>query len=112
MSVTDIDPKRHLLSSRRYFRDTQDAPTSTPVTFAEEATECRQDLAAETGAGAARSVAITGVEALVSAALLKEFAARLRHDIERGVLDPEGEQLATVAGDLSDRLYRAGGLTD
>ncbi|MGY0059358.1 NUDIX hydrolase [Streptomyces sp. LZ34] len=101
--MIDFDPRQHLLSTRRHLRDASDAAVSNPVTFAEEAAELRENLAGAPDAG---------VEALVSAALLKEFAARLRHDLTRDAVAPDAEQLAQVADDLAERLYKAGGLTD
>ncbi|GHJ30013.1 hypothetical protein TPA0910_44460 [Streptomyces hygroscopicus subsp. sporocinereus] len=107
--MTDLDPRQHLLSTKRHLRDVSDAAVSEPVTFAEEAAEHRESLA---GTPDAESVAITGAEALVSAALLKEFAARLRHDLARDAVAPDAEQLAQVADDLAGRMHKAGGLTD
>ncbi|MGW3498489.1 hypothetical protein [Streptomyces sp. NPDC001020] len=107
--MTELDPRQHLLSTRRHLRDASGTAVSKPVSFAEEAAEHRESLA---GALDAERVAITGVEALTSAALLKEFAARLRHDLAQDAIAPGAEELAQVATDLAKRMYKAGGLTD
>ncbi|MFI9724542.1 hypothetical protein ACIHFE_33770 [Streptomyces sp. NPDC052396] len=107
--MTDLDPRQHMLSTRRHLWDVSGAAVSRPVTFAEEAAEHRESLA---DLQSAERVAISGTEVLVSAALLKEFAARLRHDLAHGALDQEAEQLAQVAASLAERLYKAGGLSD
>ncbi|GAB3123567.1 hypothetical protein GCM10027160_44040 [Streptomyces calidiresistens] len=107
--MTDTDPRRHLLSTRRYQWDSSGAAVSRPVGFAEEAAERRESLSH--GLEDARAT-ITGNEALVGAALLKEFAARLRHDLAQGTIAPDAEELAQVATDLADRMTKAGGLTD
>jgi hypothetical protein len=107
--MTDQDPRRHLLSTRRYSWGPSGESVSEPVTFAEEAAERRESLA---GAPDDERVNLSGVEVLVSAALLKEFAARLRQDVARDAVDPDAEQLAAVASELVERLYKAGGLTN
>ncbi|MEU4038727.1 hypothetical protein [Streptomyces collinus] len=107
--MTNLDPRRYLLSSRRYQRDDSGTVDSRPVSFAEEAAEQRDNLSG--GLDDAR-VTITGTEALASAALLKEFAARLRHDLAHGTVSPDAEELAQVATDLAERMAKAGGLTD
>jgi hypothetical protein len=107
--MTELDTRRHLLSTRLHSWDTSGNAVSRPVSFAEEAAEHRESLA---GAPDAERVVISGVEALVSAVLLKEFAARLRHGLAHDAVAPDAEELAQVAADLSERMYRAGGLTD
>ncbi|MER6151323.1 hypothetical protein [Streptomyces hirsutus] len=107
--MTELDPRQHLLSSRRHLRDASGTAVSRPVSFAEEAAEQRENLSG--GLDDARAT-ITGTEALASAALLKEFAARLRHDLAHGTIAPDAEALAQVATDLAERMTKAGGLTD
>jgi hypothetical protein len=112
--VTDIDPRRHLLSTRRYFRDENDENRSEPVSFEKEAAACHETLAVESTAepDRYRYVSVTGGEVWTSAALLEELAARLRYDLQRGEVEPGGEKLAEAADALAQRLYERGGLRD
>lgn len=105
--MPDPDPRQHLLSTRRYEWNDSGAAVSWPVTFTERVAVYRESMA---GAPGASRGPVTGAEALAAAALLKEFAARLRHDIARGAVDPDAEHLAQVAADLAVRMREAGGL--
>ncbi|MFH8606174.1 hypothetical protein ACH4D5_01580 [Streptomyces sp. NPDC018029] len=107
--MTELDPRQHLLSSRRYLRDASGTVVSQPVSFTEEAAEQRENLSGRLDDA---RVTITGTEALASAALLKEFAARLRHDLAHGAASSGAEELAQVTSDLAERMANAGGLVD
>jgi hypothetical protein len=106
------DPTRHLLSSFRHQWSAQNQPVSEPVTFAAEAAASRQALAAEAEDPQHRRIEITAAEALVSASLLKEFAARLRQGAADGSLAPDSADLATLAADIAERHLQASGLAD
>jgi hypothetical protein len=101
-SMTESDPYYHLLSSRQH-RDGEMG--SDPATFAERAEMYRESLAIESR----RYVSVTGLDALLGAALLKEFAARMRHDIARDTVDSDAEELAQIASEVADRLNNATG---
>ncbi|MFH8892913.1 hypothetical protein [Streptomyces sp. NPDC017949] len=96
-----------LLSRRRHLWDASGAAVSQPISFAEAASAHRGDLSN----GLEGSIAnVSGVEALVSAMLLDEFAARLRSDLEQGTVPADAEELAQVVTELAKRLSIAGGL--
>lgn len=109
MTNEAVDPTRHLISNQEHFWDAQDQPAKKPVPFADEAEQCRRSLT-EADASSDSRTTITGAEALVSASLLTEFAARLRQDIQSGAVTAEGEHLASLADDVATRMRAAGGL--
>ncbi|MDX2394929.1 MULTISPECIES: hypothetical protein [unclassified Streptomyces] len=105
--MTTQDPRQHLLSRRRHLWDASGAAVSQPISFAEAASAQRGDLSNALEDPIAN---VSGVEALVSAMLLEEFAARLRNDVEQGTVAADAEELAQVATDLAKRLSIAGGI--
>jgi hypothetical protein len=108
----DIDASRHMLSTRRHQWDEHGRPVQAPVTFLEQVHASRQSLQSppDPGKELSRNIELAGTEVLVAASLLREFAARLRHDVARGEAVDDAEQLALLSDDLVERFYAATGL--
>ena len=107
-ATSTADPAQHLLSTRRHLWDEDGRAVQQPVGFRDHAEGARTSLQAP--GETVRTVELAGTEVLVTAALLREFSARLRLDAGRGAISPDAEHLATLSDELAERFYTVTGL--
>ncbi|MGK5557797.1 hypothetical protein ACSNOI_39960, partial [Actinomadura kijaniata] len=103
-----INPATDLLSRRRYSHFERGA-VGQPVTLAEEAATMRHDLGTDPLPTADNQVVLTPRKAMIVAALLEEFAARLHRDADHGALAPESLDYATLSAEFAEHLRRLAG---